>query len=404
MPNGPCKQTRAYNPLTYSSSTDLHAVRRFPSPTSTLGSSFNSAATVYSSVFIFSHRLPRSLTICYVDVSPPDMSFNALPNEIKEMIWDWTCFPSRSYYRPVSLWKLEAAIASPNWGSFPTPDWDVPKERFPVALHVDRVSRQCAQSVQQRENNRARRLSWEPLQYGIGSRTRPFDSHLDFLMLDWGRDDSHWYWLGFVRFLLWAPFQNAAQAFPRCRKVKYIVMPVDDLQSWFTSDGMIIDAVRDIFIELQAIAIVVNWPRCHDPTPPGSLHFRRLEIDESLQTAREIASWPAWSLEFRLVQGVAMRTSERKTLLGQFLYTEAEMCMARRVFSRPPLIFLTEPRRPTFEGAHSELVERLLKSICTPYGDCPLRNRDPSKSQWIRLCSAHFLWESSDMWPSMSSS
>lgn len=87
-----------------------------------------------------------------------------LPPEIRRDIWDWSCLPEPGLYRPIdSVWHFEDGAYA--WGmeladwehQSLAPAWTVRKSRYPVALHVDRSSRESAQSVQQREELHATR-------------------------------------------------------------------------------------------------------------------------------------------------------------------------------------------------------------------------------------------------------
>lgn len=113
-------------------------------------------------------------------------TFQSLPLEIQQNIWDLTCLPEPGVCRPDPKIPV-SAIAGPlldYWWHWDTFKLTVPKRKYPAAAHVCRVSRECVLSIQRREQNRATRHGLEPLQYYIGQENRPADPDLDTFFIE----------------------------------------------------------------------------------------------------------------------------------------------------------------------------------------------------------------------------
>lgn len=108
-------------------------------------------------------------------------TFPDLPLEIQRIVWDLACLPEPGvchFDRRIAA-TVVARIPIRDWTPWDCIELKVPKRRYPAAAHVCRASRECALSVQEREQTCAARHALEPIQYYIGHETRPFDPQLD---------------------------------------------------------------------------------------------------------------------------------------------------------------------------------------------------------------------------------
>jgi hypothetical protein len=143
-------------------------------------------------------------------------------------------------------------------GPYPS-SWIMITHVYPVALHVNRFSRKAAQSCQRRENGQAMRQGRPPVQYHIGKTYRLFDPDIDTFFLDAPANDTANI-KQIQRFI--ADSRNAL----RCRTVKHLALNIDSIHFWITAERKVKPGIKRVFMALEHISIVLNWPSWPDPS------------------------------------------------------------------------------------------------------------------------------------------